>query len=141
MIRTGSKLTLALLLSCGFHAYVFSAAEMPVSVTTADATPAWPRPGAAIVQLSHAPALDGVVGPKEWDQAVVMPLRFASGSNKAVEKPDARFRAGHKDGVLYLLLEFDWTDQADPKTTAVKRDGAVWEDDGAEIFLCDSAHL
>ncbi|MBI3832045.1 MAG: hypothetical protein HY291_21160 [Planctomycetes bacterium] len=125
---------------CAFFR-AFAGEATPITIEAADAKPAWPRPGAAIVQLSKAPELDGVASPDEWKQATEMPLRFATGSNQAVGKPDARFRAGHKDGVLYLLIEFDWNAPAEPKATADKRDGPVWDDDGAEIFLCSSAHL
>ncbi|HTL52421.1 MAG TPA: hypothetical protein VL860_07605, partial [Planctomycetota bacterium] len=95
----------------------------------------WQRPAAAIPELPAAPKLDGQRDEAIWAKAPLLPLRFETGSNKAVDKSDTRVFAGHRDGTLYLLVEMDWDAEAAPKSTATQRDKDIWKDDSVEIFL------
>lgn len=69
-----------------------------------------------------------------WKTATTGAIRFPLGSNKP-GTADTTFLIGHRDGVLYLLLQYDWPETAEPVAKATARDGSVWSDDGGEIFF------
>jgi len=115
-------------------------AEDAPKIETQAAVPTWPRPCVLIPELPKPPVLDGALEDAQWGPARRMELRFRGNSNKP-EIPDAYFRAAHCNGTLYLALEIDWPGDAAPRTDAKDRDGAIWEDDGAEIFLVPADDL
>ncbi|MGE5530743.1 MAG: carbohydrate-binding family 9-like protein, partial [Bacteroidota bacterium] len=90
------------------------------------------RRGSRCGKLAAAPALDGRFSPTEWEGATKL-----SGFVKHDDaKPSARATevyVGHTAEKLYIA--YLCHGQPQPKAAERPRDGAVWEDDCAEIFL------
>ena len=92
----------------------------------------WPRPALLIPELPESPQIDGAVD-AVWDGAAPQSIAYPLGSDKA-GTPDTRFRIGHRGGNLYLLLQYDWPENK-PLPSTSENAGALWADDGAEIFF------
>lgn len=120
--------------ACAQSGRVRAEAAAQAHIEVQPAVPSWPRPCMLIPEFPEAPALEGALDEALWAKAGCSELRFHGNSNKA-EPCGARFRAGHRDGTLYLLMEIDWPGEQAPKCAAKDRDGPIWEDDGAELFL------
>ena len=131
-----SHLTLWVALSAA--AGLVGAALGAEAITAARVAEPWKRPCLLAPRLANSPVVDGKVDTGVWDRIPATPLAFPLGSNKAV-KSDTTFRAGHRDGTLFLLMEYAWPDKAAPKAPTRERDGKVWADDGGEVFLCPIA--
>ena len=112
----------------------FTACAAGPKIENVPAKAEWPRPCVLIPELPASPKMDGVIEHEIWDTASAGALRYPLGSSKPIA-PDTTFRIGHRDGVLYLLLEYDWPDATEPVARATGRDSRVEGDDGGEIFF------
>jgi len=104
-----------------------------VAVDTATATADWPRAVVLIPELPAAPVIDGVAE-AIWGKAAAGELKYVLGANEPVER-GYTFRIGHRTGVLYVLMRWEFAKGQAPVSRATKHDGRVWADDGAELFF------
>jgi|GEM_PF-4614514 len=83
--------------------------------------------------LAKAPVIDGVISGSEWEQASGAPvaLDFKSGQATAVT---SEFRIGRVGDLLYFMFDASRIGRL-PLFQKRDRDGAVWDDDGVELFL------
>jgi len=97
------------------------------------------RPCVLIPELAKAPAVDGVPDDEAWQGAGDANGVFLLGS-KADTAPFDKLLIGHRDGVLYALMEFGW-EKAPPDCKFHARDGDVWNDESVELFLAPTWDL
>src|SRR5690242_8645486 len=103
-----------------------------ISVVPAAAN--WPRQALVIPELAAIPTLDGTFHPEVWEKAAVAELTFPMDSAAALPS-EGRYRAGHRAGVLYLMLEFDWHSDRAPTAQAKTPNDNIWGDDCSEVLL------
>jgi hypothetical protein len=129
-------LLVLILAGCDKNEDAASSPERPeyprISVVPAAAN--WPRQALVIPELAAVPTLDGTFHPEVWEKAAVAELTFPMDS-AAASPSEARYRAGHRAGVLYLTLEFDWHSDQAPTAQAKKLNDNIWGDDCSEVLL------
>lgn len=106
----------------------------PVRISVTSASPKWPRSALVIPELAAAPTLDGNFHPEVWEKAAVAELQYPMDSSTLL-KSEARYRVGHRGGILYLMMEFDWNSDRLPVMNAKKLDDNIWGDDCSEVLL------
>ncbi|MHB8993619.1 MAG: carbohydrate-binding family 9-like protein [Armatimonadota bacterium] len=90
------------------------------------------RRGFRCGKLTAAPALDGQFSPAEWEGAAKLSGFVKHDSAKPASRATDVY-VGHSADKLYLA--YLCRGQSQPRAAERQRDGAVWEDDCAEIFV------
>ncbi|MEN6644565.1 MAG: carbohydrate-binding family 9-like protein, partial [Armatimonadia bacterium] len=90
------------------------------------------RRGFKCGKLAAAPALDGQFSPSEWEGAAKL-SGFVKHDDAKPATRATEVYVGHSGDKLYIA--YLCHGQPQPKAAERPRDGAVWEDDCAEIFL------